>query len=34
MVYPARITNDFVYLKGVHPDFLARLPEWPFPDKM
>jgi hypothetical protein len=34
MVYPARITTEFVYLKGVHPDFLARLPEWPFPDKM
>ena len=34
MVYPARITTDFVYLKGVHPDFLARLPEWPFPDKI
>ena len=34
LVTPARITEDFVYLKGVHPDFLARLPEWPFPDKM
>ncbi|MEE2686334.1 MAG: hypothetical protein VYB09_08485 [Planctomycetota bacterium] len=34
VVPPARITTDFVYLKGVHPDFLARLPEWPFPDNM
>jgi len=34
LVYPARITADFVYLKGVHPDFLAQLPEWPFPGNM
>ena len=26
-----RITKDYVWLKGVHPDFLASLPEWPYP---
>ena len=29
MVSPARISDEYVWLKGVHPDFLANLPEWP-----
>ena len=29
MVVPARITDDYVWLKGVHPDYLADLPPWP-----
>lgn len=29
MVTPARITDNFIWLKGVHPDFLADLPAWP-----
>jgi hypothetical protein len=24
-----RITKDYIWLKGVHPDYLAELPEWP-----
>jgi hypothetical protein len=24
-----RITNDYFWLKGVQPDFLTGLPEWP-----
>jgi hypothetical protein len=24
-----RITDEYVWLRGVHPDFLAELPEWP-----
>lgn len=24
-----RISSDYVWLKGVHPDFLADLPDWP-----
>ncbi|MHC4178051.1 MAG: hypothetical protein ACYSWU_11130 [Planctomycetota bacterium] len=31
MVAPARITDDYVWVKGVHPDFLASLPNWPYP---
>ncbi len=31
MVAPKRITNDYVWLKGVHPDYLAELPPWPYP---
>lgn len=27
-VRPAKITEEFVWLKGVHPDYLAELPEW------
>jgi hypothetical protein len=23
------ITKDYIWLKGVHPDYLAELPEWP-----
>jgi hypothetical protein len=30
MVTPARITDTHVWLKGVHPDFLADLPPWPY----
>lgn len=30
LVVPARITNEYVWLKGVHPDFLATLPPWPY----
>jgi hypothetical protein len=30
MVAPKRIADDYVWLKGVHPDFLASLPEWPY----
>jgi hypothetical protein len=30
MVAPARITDDYVWLKGVHPEFLADLPPWPY----
>jgi hypothetical protein len=29
LVSPARITKEYVWLKGVHPDFLASLPPWP-----
>ena len=29
MVAPARITDEYVWLKGVHPDYLADLPPWP-----
>jgi hypothetical protein len=29
MVAPTRITRNYVWLKGVHPDFLADLPAWP-----
>lgn len=28
LVTPAKIDNEYVWLKGVHPDFLAKLPEW------
>lgn len=31
MVAPKRISDDYVWLKGVHPDFLAELPVWPYP---
>ncbi len=30
LVRPQRITDQYVFLKGVHPDFLARLPEWTY----
>ena len=29
LVVAARITDDYIWLKGVHPDFLAELPPWP-----
>jgi hypothetical protein len=28
LVAPKRITDEYVWLKGVHPDFLAALPAW------
>jgi hypothetical protein len=30
MVTAVRISDEYVWLKGVHPDFLADLPEWPY----
>ena len=30
MVVAERISDDYVWLKGVHPDFLASLPPWPY----
>lgn len=30
-VSPQRITENYVWLKGVHRDFLAELPDWPYP---
>ncbi len=29
LVTAKRITNDYIWLGGVHSDFLADLPEWP-----
>lgn len=29
VVRPARITDSHVWLNGVHPDYLAQLPNWP-----
>jgi hypothetical protein len=29
IVTATRITKDYVWLKGVHPDYLAELPVWP-----
>ncbi len=29
LVTAKRITKDYFWLKGVHPDFLADLPDWP-----
>lgn len=34
LVRPACITDQYVYLVGVHPDFLAKLPEWPYPGRI
>lgn len=31
MVSAKRIDDTYVWLKGVHPDFLAKLPPWPYP---
>jgi hypothetical protein len=30
MVVAKRMTDDYIWLKGVHPDFLAQLPEWTY----
>ena len=30
LVHPSRITDEFIWLKGVHPDFLNRLQVWPY----
>lgn len=29
LVYPHKIDDRFVWLKGVHPDYLRDLPSWP-----
>jgi len=29
LVWPTRIEHGYVWLAGVHPDYLAQLPEWP-----
>jgi DNA-directed RNA polymerase subunit M/transcription elongation factor TFIIS len=29
VVSPAKITDDYVWLKGVHPAYLDELPDWP-----
>jgi hypothetical protein len=31
MVAPARITDTFVWIKGVCPEYLSELPQWPYP---
>lgn len=31
LVSPKKITDTHVWLKGVHPDYLAKLPHWPYP---
>lgn len=28
LVWPKRMTDDYIWLKGVHPDYLARLEPW------
>lgn len=30
LVHPDRIDDNYVWLKGVHPDYLNRLPQWPY----
>ena len=30
LVWPQRITDQYVWLKGVHPSFLEHLPPWPY----
>ena len=30
MVTPKKIDDNYVWLRGVHPSFLATLPEWPY----
>jgi hypothetical protein len=30
LVTPAKIDERYIWLKGVHPDFLAELPDWPY----
>src|SRR4051812_23147650 len=30
LVHPQRITDQYVWLKGVHPSFLDQLPLWPY----
>ena len=32
LVHPKKIDEQFIWLKGVHPDFLAKYPEWPYPN--
>ena len=31
LVYPHKIDELYIYLKGVHPSMLAMFPEWPHP---
>lgn len=31
MVHPKKIDEQYIWLKGVHPSVLAKLPEWPYP---
>lgn len=30
LVSPKRMTDDYIWLKGVHPEFLNRLEPWPY----
>jgi hypothetical protein len=30
IITPARITDQYVWIKGVHPSLLADLPDWPY----
>jgi hypothetical protein len=30
MVWPRRMNDQFIWLKGVHPEFLGELPHWPY----
>jgi len=30
LVSPKRMTDDYIWLKGVHPDYLNRLEQWPY----
>jgi hypothetical protein len=30
LVTPKRMTDDYIWLKGVHPEFLDRLDPWPY----
>jgi hypothetical protein len=30
LVHPKKITDEHIWLKGVHPEFLASLPAWPY----
>jgi hypothetical protein len=31
LVSPTKMTDTHIWLKGVHPDYLANLPHWPYP---
>lgn len=30
LVAPKRMTDDYIWLKGIHPDYLNRLEQWPY----
>lgn len=30
LVHPKKMTDEHIWLKGVHPDFLRSLPAWPY----
>jgi predicted RNA-binding Zn-ribbon protein involved in translation (DUF1610 family) len=34
VVSATKITDEYVWMKGVHPDFLKSLPEWPGEDEL